>query len=183
MAFRMNHIWIFVWILVFLIGLKVDCTELLGNKGINTIQNEYYRFFSGLLVHVNWFHLLINIISLYFIVNFLDGQIEPIKLLVFSVVVGTVTCVIFSMIYRECICIGGSPIVFAMLGLMLILQITNKRVERFTLDSFETRWLFGYAILGNIPVFSKNISTFVIHFISFAIALVLGYIGIKLKIL
>ena len=180
---RIEHAWILLWIVVFVIGFKVNCTEALGNKGINVIQGEWYRFFTGLLVHVNLFHLLINVISVYCAVDFPKGQVDTIKLLIFSVVVACVANFTFSLIYKESTSIGGSPVVFAMLGLMFILQLMNKNVERFILDSFQTRWILGYAILGNVPVFSKNISTFVIHFIAFAIAVILGCIGIKLRIL
>jgi len=178
---RIEHVWILLWIVVFVIGFKVNCTEALGNKGINVIQGEWYRFFTGLLVHVNLFHLLINVISVYCAVDFLKGQVDTIKLLIFSAVAACVANFTFSLIYKESTSIGGSPVIFAMLGLMLILQLMDKNVERFVLDSFQTRWLLGVAILGNIPVFSKNISTFVIHFISFVIAVVLGYIGMTLK--
>lgn len=180
---KVGHIWILLWAVVFIIGFKVNCTEMLGNKGLNVVQGQYYRFFTGLLVHVNLFHLMINAISVYYAVDFLKGQVDTIKLLIFSAVAGTIANMIFSMIYRESTSVGGSPVVFAMLGLLLILQLLDKNVERFVLDSFQTRWLLGVAILGNIPVFSKNISTLVIHFISFAIAVVLGYIGVTLKIL
>ena len=45
MTIKINHIWIFIWILTFIIGLRINCIDTLGNKGINIIQNEYYRFF------------------------------------------------------------------------------------------------------------------------------------------
>lgn len=181
MNIKINHIWIFIWTLTFIIGLRINCIDTLGNKGINIIQNEYYRFFSGLLVHGNLIHLIVNIITLYFSVNYLyEQQIDQIKLLVFSIIVGIGSNIIFSMIYRNSTSVGGSPIIFAMFGLILALQIMNKNVERFTLETLQTRWLLGYAILGNIPFFSKNISAFVIHFTAFMMAFVLGCIGIKL---
>lgn len=178
-----EHIWILLWIAVFVIGFKVNCTEMLGNKGINVIRGEYYRFFTGLLVHAGWFHLMINVVSIYFVVGFLKEQVDTIKLLVFSAVVATITNIIFSLMYKESTSIGGSPVVFAMLGLLIVLQIMDKNVERFVLDSLQTKWILGYAILGNIPIFSKNISTFVIHFIAFVIAAILGCIVVKVRII
>lgn len=41
MTFRKNHIWILIWGIVYLIGSQIDCTELLGNKGIHVIDGEY----------------------------------------------------------------------------------------------------------------------------------------------
>lgn len=178
MSIKLNHIWIVVWILIFLVGMKINCTELLGNKGINTIQNEYYRFFTGLLVHVNFIHLIANSITLYLVVNFLYGQVSSIKILIFSFIVGILSNIFFSMIYRDSVSVGGSPIIFALLGLLIALQVKNKDLVIFSLDSLQGKWIVGYAILSNIPFFSGNISTLVIHVISFVIALILGYIGV-----
>lgn len=183
MSVKLNHIWIIVWIFIFLLGLKINFTDVLGNKGINIIQNEYYRFFTGLLLHVNIIHLLANVITIYFVVAFLFGQVNSLKLLLFSTVVGVFSNFLFSMIYRDSLSVGGSPIIFAMLGLLLVLQLLNKDIARFSLETLQAKWIIGYAILSNIPFFSGNISTFVLHIISFMIAVIFGFIGISLKLL
>lgn len=181
MTFKKNHIWIFVWTLIFVMGFQVNCTEMLGNKGIHIINGEYYRFFTGLLVHVNFFHVLVNIIALYYTVNYLSGQVSQIKLLLLSIIAAIAANVAFSVIYPDSLSIGGSPIIFAMLGLTLTLQIMKKDVERFRPNTVQTSWMLCYAILGNIPLFSGNISTLVIHLLAFGIAFLLGCLGIKLK--
>lgn len=68
-----------------------------------------------------------------------------------------------------------------MLGLDLTLQIMKKDIERLRPNTVETSWMLGYAILGNIPLFSGNISTLVIHLLAFGIAFLLGCIVVKLK--
>lgn len=57
-TFRASYAIIAVWIAMFFVGLFTDINELLCNKGVNGINGEYYRFFTGLLLHVNWLHLL-----------------------------------------------------------------------------------------------------------------------------
>ena len=59
--------------------------------------------------------------------------------------------------------------------------IMKKDIERFRPNTVETSWMLGYAILGNIPLFSGNISTLVIHLLAFVIAFLLGCIVVKLK--
>lgn len=183
MNIRLNHIWIILWLIVFVLGTKMCTTNVLGNKGINTIGHEYYRFFTGLLVHVNVIHLVANIIALYFVVNFLFGQVSSLKLLVFSTVVGMFSNIIFSMIYRESVSVGGSPIIFAMLGLLIAFQLQNKDVTRFTLETLQGKWIVGYAVLSNIPFFSGNISALLLHGISLLLAFLIGNIGLKLNII
>ena len=181
MTFRKNHIWILIWGIVYLIGSQIDCTELLGNKGIHVIDGEYYRFFTGLLVHVNLLHVLLNMIALYYTVNYLSDLISQLKLFILSVFAAIAANILFSVIYPDSLSVGGSPLIFAMLGLTLTFQLLRKDGKRFTLNTSQTCWMLGYAILGNIPIFSGNISTLVIHLLAFILAFLLGCMGVKLK--
>lgn len=183
MNIRLNHIWIILWVVVFVLGTKMNTTDILANKGIYIIENEYYRFFTGLLAHANVVHLLANIVALYFIVDFLYGQVNSLKILAFSVFVGALSNFIFSMIYRDSVSVGGSPIIFAMLGLLIALQLQCKDVARFTLESLQGKWIVGYALLSNIPFFSGNSSTLLIHGISLILAFLIASIGLKLNFL
>ncbi len=181
MNFRLNHIWIILWVVIFVLGTKMNTTDILANKGINIIEKEYYRFFTGLLTHVNIVHLVANIVALYFTVDFLYGQVNTFKLLAFSVLAGTMSNYIFSMIYRDSVSVGGSPIIFAMIGLLIALQLQNKDVVRFTLETLQGKWIVGYVILSNIPFFSGNVSTLVVHGISLILAFLISSIGLKLN--
>lgn len=176
-------LWIPMWIIVFIVGINTDCVELLSNKGIHLIGNEYYRFFTGLLLHVNLFHLAVNVISVYCIGSFLIGQISAVKTVVFSAIVGVCESILFSVVYPDSISIGGSPIVFSLIGLMCVLQLLRKDLPRFRMGTWRSNWIVGYAILGNMPVFSGNSSTLICHLLAMTVALILGYIGLKLKLL
>lgn len=177
------YFWEILWGVFFLLGLRFDCIELLGNKGIHIIGNQYYRFFTGLLIHVNLFHTVINMCSLYWVSVFLHGQIDGWKLLLFSTVTGTLTNILFSFIYPDSTSVGGSPVVFSLIGFIVILQFLRPDLPRFQTNTTYAAWIIGYGILGNLPVFSKNISTLVIHSIAFFIALVVGYLSIGFQIL
>ena len=102
-----RNVWIIMWGTIYLASFKADCFHLLSNKGTNIIENQYYRFFTGLLVHVNCFHLIINAAALYWVLYFLDGKINEIKLMISSLVTGSLTNMIFSMLYPNSQSIGG----------------------------------------------------------------------------
>ena len=176
-------IWIAAWGIVSLLSFKVDCAGLLSNRGIHIIGNEYYRFFTGLLVHVNLFHFLINAVALYWVLYFLDQKISDVRLLLFSIVAGTLANVVFSCIYPDSQSVGGSPVVFSLIAFLAVQQLLQKELPRFDFRTAYGQVIIGYAILGNIPVFSKNLSTLVIHAIAFGIAFLLGAAGIKLHIM
>lgn len=183
MKLRLNHIWLIVWIVIFVFGTKMNATDILANKGINIIGNEYYRFFTGLFAHVNVLHLVANVVALYFVVDFLYGKVDSLKLLVFSVVVGTVSNYIFSIIYRDSVSVGGSPIIFAMIGLLIALQLPGKDVARFTLDTLQGKWIMAYAILSNVPFFSGNLSALLMHGVSLSLAFLIASVGIRFNLI
>lgn len=180
---KCSGIWIIVWSVMFVLGLMTNCRELLCNKGFQLINGEYYRVFTGLLIHINWFHLLANIVAMYYICVFLHQQVNSIKMFVFSVLAGVITYFIFSAIYVTNYSIGGSPAVFALIALMCVLQLQRKDLPRFRLGTRYGNWILGYAILGNLPWFSKDASTLIIHSIAFGVAFVLGTLVVKLRIL
>lgn len=177
-----RNIWIITWGIIYLLSFKADCFPLLSNRGLNIIGNQYYRFFTGLLVHVNFFHFLMNAAALYWVVDFLDRKINDMKLLIFSIAAGVSTNVIFSVLYPNSQSIGGSPVVFSLIALIAVLQVFQKDSPRFHLNTTCGLWIAGYAILGNIPIFSKDISTLTIHFLAFFVAFILGMAGTKLNL-
>ena len=54
-----RNVWIIMWGTIYSHLFKADCFHLLSNKGTNIIEN-HILIFTGLLVHVNCFHLIIN---------------------------------------------------------------------------------------------------------------------------
>ena len=49
------HFWSVLWLVFFFLGMKTNLTEILGNKGLHVISNQYYRFF-----HHQFVYLLFN---------------------------------------------------------------------------------------------------------------------------
>ncbi len=176
------HFWSVLWLVFFFLGMKTNLTEILGNKGLHVISNQYYRFFTGLLIHVNIFHMAINITALYWVNKFLQTQAIGLRPLCFSVVTAIIANILFSAIYPESTSVGGSPVVFSLIGLIVIFQLFHPELPRFQVGTAYASWIIGYGILGNIPVFSKNISTFVIHALAILISLAFGYLCIKIHV-
>lgn len=103
--------------------------------------------------------------------------------MIFSLVSGEIANVIFSFIYPDSQSIGGSPVVFSLIALILVFQLLKKDAPEFKLKTTCGQWIVGYAILGNIPIFSGNISTLVVHAIAFFAAFILGTAGCKMNII
>lgn len=148
--------------------------------GAAVIGGQYYRWFTGLLLHVNLFHLLVNSIAIYCVGVFLKGQVGAGKLFLFSAAAAFAANGVFAVVYPQSESVGGSPVVFASIGLILAMQVLSKKGPRFSLQPAYGKWIAGYAVLGNIPVFSGNISTLIIHSIAFVLGAAAGAAAIKL---
>ena len=173
-----------VWIIICIICQKTDVASYFANRGIAVIGSQYYRFVTSLFVHTNFLHLLANVSALYFLGKYLEPQITPVKLLAFSLLIGVVTEALFSVVYRNAVSFGGSPILFALIGLIIALKIMQADVFQFKLGTWNGNWIVGYAILANIPIFSDNfVSTLFVHGIPTVLGILLGCLCIGLKLI
>ena len=178
---KLSSIWISVWCVFFAITRKEEYLSLLCGKGIKLLNGQYYRLFTGLLLHVNVFHLLSNSIALYWVGEFLEKTISIHKLLMISIISGIIEEIIFSYIFPYRSGYGGSPVIFGLIGFLTVQQLLGGSVIRWEFGTVYSNWIIGYALLANIPVFSKDISALICHSIAFAVGCCLSGIDILLK--
>ena len=173
-----------IWLIVCVIQQKLNLVPKFANKGFDVIGNEYFRIGTALLLHSNLLHMAANAAALYFVGKYLEPQIAPAKLFIFSVLSGVITEFIFSVIYRNSVSFGGSPIVYALIGLIAALQIMKADVFSFKLGNWTCNWIAAYLLFSNIPLFSNNFaSTLLIHGLPFGIGILFGCIGTVLNLL
>lgn len=174
---------ILLWFITWFIGLNHNLTSTFSTKGIASLNQEYYRFGTSLLLHSNFLHMLSNALALYFVGRYLEMQIRPWNLLIFSIAVGVMTNMIFACIYKTSSSVGGSPIIFGLIGLIIALQITNSAECSFQPGTWYGNWITAYTILANVPFFSSSfISTLLIHGMALLAGVLLGCIGIFTRI-
>ena len=93
---------------------------------------------------------------------------------------GTIGCILsevtFLLIYNKADdSIGGSVFIFVFIGLILILQFLKPEFKRFKLGTWYGIWILIYGIISNIPILPfMNITTIVIHVISFSVGILVG---------
>ncbi len=162
-----STVWIIIWILIYLAGFFTNIYDAFSNHGIHIINGQYYRFFTGLLLHTGLIHILGNILGIYFTGKFLDHQISQWKLLLITVFSATSANAIFSVIAPNSISVGGSPIVFSLIGLVCVSQFLCKDTPRFHFRTQYGEWIVGYAILSNISLLLGNFSILIIHLLPF----------------
>lgn len=167
---------IIVWIMLFLINKKINIMPLLCGKGINNIAGEYYRFFTGTMMHNSFIHLLANCATLYWIGYYLEKNIGSGKFLIFGTIATILSEMIFYSIYSNVdVSFGGSVFIFSFIGLILVLQFLKPEFQRFKLGTWYGNWILIYGIVSNIPILPfMNVTTIVIHCISFSVGILLG---------
>ncbi len=173
---------ILLWSIIYILGFRLDMQDLFANRGSQLLNREYYRWITALFMHTNVIHLIFNAVTMYFIGKFLEPQIAMWKLIVFSFVIAIGTEAIFSYIFQRAECVGSSPTLFALIGLIIATQITGDGFAKFQFGTWYGNWITVFAIFANIPFFSDSLSsTLLIHGIPVILGVTFGYMGIALR--
>lgn len=165
-----------VWLLFWLVELKFDLSSSMSCKGLNVIGSQYYRFVSALLLHKDFLHFLTNALAVYWVCVYLEAQVSPGKLMLFALLAGAGSNLVFSAIYQDSSSLGGSPLVFALIGLIVALQLRKPEIPRFQLGTWYGNWTLAYTVLANLPLLDASGSTVVIHTLALAIGGVTGFL-------
>ena len=164
-----------VWIITFVVSQFFDFPPLFCGKGLDRIGGEYYRIFTGAMLHTNAVHLAANCLVLFWIGRYLEIHIGSGAYLG----LGILSCVlaegIFLAIYKkpEASC-GGSVFPFSFMGWILVLQF-RAEFPRFRLGTWYGNWIGIYAVAANIPLFSfTDATTLALHGIALGTGVILG---------
>lgn len=167
-------VWIVLWILVV---CKKDVLSTLAGRGAAKIGNQYYRFFTGWLLHKHIVHLLANVSALFWIGLVYENHMGSVRYLLVGLICTALCAVVYSFIYRNASeCIGGSSFTFALLGFGLTMQFLVPGFPKLALGTWSGNWLLIYAIAGNNPIRISilpfvDAATIVTHVISFALGI------------
>ena len=176
-----------VWILLYIIGRFTDIDKYLWGKGANKINGEYYRYFTASFLHASLFHVVANSAVLYFITIYLDGKVNGVAIALLGIIAGTATNVIYSFFSKNAEgFLGGSVIIFAIIGLILMMQIICKSYEPFKFGTIYADWMIGAIVIGNIingQMRFFDFSNIKIHSISFAMGIVMSLIYYALHVI
>lgn len=154
-----------------------------SNRGMNLISGEYYRYASGLFLHQDLLHIFANASVMYWLGRYLEPQIDPSKLLLFSLSLGTITNILFSFLYPQAQSVGGSPLVYALLGLIVALQIMDADIFTFQFGTWYGNWIISYVILSNMLHRSDNVgAAWVIHGTAVLLGILFGCVCLKWKL-
>lgn len=173
---------IFVWAAIFALCQFAPLFSLLEGCGITLINGQWYRLFSGWLLHRNLLHLAVNVIALYHSGSYLERILGSKKFLCFAIGSALLSeCALSCIVFPDGINImGGSILVFTCLGMILVLL--NCGYPKIRLHTGRGDWLLGYAILGNLPLIPMvQIGTVITHLLSCCIGIVLGFLYVKLQ--
>lgn len=162
-----------LWAGLFLFNRFYNIADALCGKGIENIHGEYYRFFTASFLHTGFLHMIANCLGLYFVTIYLDGKVSGLFLMLLGIAGGTLANLFFSFVSPSAeSSMGGSVIVFAIIGMIAAMQILCKDCEPFRFGTWYGSWTAGYVVLGNIfnaQLRPGDISTLKIHMISFVI--------------
>ncbi len=119
---------ILFFVFLFLINLKVLTLNDVAIKPSNILQGKYlWTFLTSMFMHGNFFHLLVNMLSLFFVGTFIQRILGSKRYLGFYLISGIFAglfFVLFSLIFPadfNAYAVGASGALFGLIGLLMLL--------------------------------------------------------------
>ena len=165
-------VWIVMWVLAV---CKINVLSALAGKGAAQIGKQYYRYFTGWLLHKHIVHLLANVSALFWIGLVYENHTGSVRFLLVGLICAVLCAIVLSFIYRNASeCIGGSSFTYALLGFGLTMQFLVPGSPKLALGTWSGNWLLVYAIASNFPFRISilpfvDVATIVTHVIAFAL--------------
>ena len=124
------NIVIFLITLIYDFSLSVDTLVLFGAKvNYKIVDGQFYRLFSAMFLHWDFYHLLANMFALYIFgrdIETIFGKGKFLTIYFFSGLTGS----LFSFIFNNSISAGASGAIFGLLGAHLYLFMRNKNAYK-----------------------------------------------------
>lgn len=175
-----------VWTVCFCLDLSLDVSGTLAGQGIHALNGQYYRLFSGLLLHSGFLHLAVNCMAMYWACQVLMPILGSGKLLLFALAAGCGAQAAFLLLLAPdaAYSVGGSPLVFALIGLLIPLRLLRPEASHRVLGSWCGRLLLYYGVLANVPVLpGMDISTLALHLMALALGVAAGWAALGCGVL
>lgn len=135
---------VMIFIAVLVVGIFVNpnvLSNLFALNSVNFFQGNIWSLLTSMFMHAGFFHLFVNMFSLYFVGNFLEMLIGKKRYLRFYIIAGLFAGVffcIFSYFFgvsdigarlfgsREIFAVGASGAIFGVAGVLCVLVPRNK---------------------------------------------------------
>lgn len=123
-----------IWLVMTFLGDTNDAQFLLGHGAMYPasvlVAHEWYRFITSMFIHIGSFHLINNMVMLFFAGNILEKEVGKIRylLIYFLSGIGGGLLSLWHMVRTGDIAVsaGASGAIFGVVGALLFLAIKNK---------------------------------------------------------
>lgn len=170
--FRVNTLIIFLNVILFVIFsvillINENYINHIALKPSNILQGMYlWSFLTSMFMHANFFHLFVNMFSLFFLGSLIERILGPKRYFLFYLSSGLFAGIFFvfsSLIFRESLssfAVGASGALFGVAGLMMILTPNLPLYVMFIPIPIKAKYaipgllivLWLISITGGIPI-------------------------------
>jgi|GEM_PF-3210222 membrane associated rhomboid family serine protease len=174
-----------IYFILFIVNIGIGNNRVfnaLSGRGFHKLDGQIYRVYTASVLHVGWLHVTSNIIALICVGNFLEKRLGHLRFLATFLISDIFASLMFYGYFSDCTNGNGSSIaIYALFAILLILWLRYS-------NDFLYRWyhpalvyILIYFVVAS--VLSGNYTTIIIHSFSFFAGLVIGLLGMKLKLI
>jgi rhomboid protease GluP len=174
-----------IYLILYIVNLSVGSDivfNALSGSGFHKLNGQIYRVFTASFLHSSWLHLAANIAALISAGIFIEKRLGHLKFLLIFLISDVFASMMFYGYFSDCSNGNGSSVViYALFAILLILWLRYP-------NAFSYRWyhpalmyIMIYFVVASF--LSGNYTTIIIHSFSFFAGLVIGLLGMKLKLI
>lgn len=126
-----------------------------ANYNLLTVENQWWRLFTCLFIHLGFFHLLINCIALGYVGLLIESYLTRLGFLISYISCGLLASLSTIYWYDKIISVGASGAIFGMYGILLIIILTKAINRKLTSNTITLTIVF--IILNIIESFKEGI--------------------------
>ncbi|MBA8775665.1 rhomboid family intramembrane serine protease [Staphylococcus schleiferi subsp. coagulans] len=156
-----TYVLIFINVLIWLIvtfftphHTDYEIINLGALSHFNVVHGEWYRLLSSIFLHIDFQHLLFNMLSLYIFGKLVESFVGSLKMLgiyFFSGIFGNLLSLSF---ITKGFSLGASRAIFGLIGALLALMIISKRFER----KMMLQMILAVLIMTGITLLIQNVN-------------------------
>lgn len=126
-----------------------------ANYNLLTVENQWWRLFSCLFIHLGFFHLLVNCIALGYVGLLIESYLTRLGFLVSYISCGLLASLSTIYWYDKIISAGASGAIFGMYGILLVIILTKSINRKLTSNTITLTIVF--IILNIIESFKEGV--------------------------
>ncbi|EGQ3706260.1 rhomboid family intramembrane serine protease [Staphylococcus pseudintermedius] len=120
----------------------------------NVVHGEWYRLITSMFLHIEFQHLLLNMLSLFIFGKLVEAFIGPLKMLGTYILSGIIGNLISLALITTSLSLGASGAIFGLMGALIALMIISRRFDQKVI----LQMVIAVVVMASLTLLIQNVN-------------------------